>query len=103
MTADQREWSRTRDELVEAVASLGFPKDLGDALAKNLGSPKAMRRMIAYLYNEKPKTAEIAVDEMIAICSEIAAWKEKKQSEEANARYNDMLNYGLGYPDEEDY
>jgi len=44
---------------------------------------------------EKPKTAEIAVDEMIAICSEIAAWKEKKKSEEANARYNDMLNYGL--------
>ena len=39
MTADQREWSRTRDELVEAVASLGFPKELGDAMAKNLGSP----------------------------------------------------------------
>ena len=103
MTADQREWSSTRDELVDAVVSLGFPKELGDAMAKNLGSPKAMRRMIAYLYNEKPKTAEIAVDEMIAICSEIAAWKKKKQSEEANARYNDMLNYGLDYPEEEDY
>ena len=103
MTPDQKEWSKTREELVEAVESLAFPKELGDAMAKNLGSPKAMRRMIAYLYNEKPKTAEIAVDEMIAICSEIAAWKEKKQSEEANARYNDMLNYGLSYPDEEDY
>ena len=103
MTADQREWSRTRDELVDAVASLGFPKELGDAMAKNLGSPKAMRRMIAYLYNEKPKTAEIVVDEMIAICSEIAAWKQKKLSEEANSRYNDMLNYGLDYPEEEDY
>ncbi len=103
MTADQREWSRTRDELVEAVASLGFPKELGDAMAKNLGSPQAMRRMIAYLYNEKPKTAEIAVDEMIAICSEIAAWKEKKQSEEANARYNDMLNYGLGNQENEHF
>ena len=53
MTADQREWSRTRDELVDAVASLGFPKELGDVMAKNLGSPKAMRRMIAYLYNAK--------------------------------------------------
>ena len=103
MTPDQREWSRTRDELEDAVASLGFPKELGDAMAKNLGSPKAMRRMIAYLYNEKPKTAEIVVDEMIAICSEIAAWKQKKLSEEANSRYNDMLNYGLDYPEEEDY
>ena len=103
MTSDQREWNSTRNELVDAVVSLGFPKELGDAMAKNLGSPKAMRRMIAYLYNEKPKTAEIAADEMIAICSEIAAWKAKKMSEEANARYNDMLNYGLGYPEEEDY
>ena len=103
MTPDQREWSRTRDELEDAVASLGFPKELGDAMAKNLGSPKAMRRMIAYLYNEKPKTAEIVVDEMIAICSELAAWKQKKLSEEANSRYNDMLNYGLDYPEEEDY
>ena len=103
MTPDQREWSRTRDELVDATASLGFPKELGDVMARNLGSPKAMRRMIAYLYNEKPKTAEIVVDEMIAICSEIAAWKQKKLSEEANSRYNDMLNYGLDYPEEEDY
>ena len=67
MTPDQREWSRTRDELIDAVTFLGFPKELGDAMAKNLGSPKAMRRMIAYLYNEKPKTAEIAVDEMLAM------------------------------------
>ena len=103
MTPDQREWSRTRDELVDATASLGFPKELGDVMARNLGSPKAMRRMIAYLYNEKPKTAEIVVDEMIAICSELAAWKQKKLSEEANSRYNDMLNYGLDYPEEEDY
>ena len=32
MTPDQREWSRTRDELVDAVESLGFPKELGDML-----------------------------------------------------------------------
>ncbi len=95
MTSDQREWSRAKDELLDAVTSLGFPKELGDAMAKNLGIPKAMHRMTTYLYNEKTKTAEIAVDEMIAICSEIAAWKEKKKSEESNARYNEMLYYGL--------
>ncbi len=43
---------------------------------------------------------ELIVDEMLAICSEIDAWKEKKASEEANARYNEMLNYGLGVDDE---
>ena len=53
MTPDQREWSRTRDELIDAVTFLGFPKELGDAMARNLGCPKAMRRMIAFLYNAK--------------------------------------------------
>jgi hypothetical protein len=36
----------------------------------------------------KPKKAELVVDEMLAICSEIAAWKEKKASIAANANYN---------------
>lgn len=86
MESNQREWNKARDELVSAAKNLGFPEELGEAMAKNLGSPKAMHRMTTYLYNEKPKTAETAVDEMIAICSEIAAWKEKKMSEEANVR-----------------
>ena len=40
------------------------------------------------------------MDEMLAIRSEIDVWKEKKASEEANARYNEMLYYGLGTEDE---
>ena len=35
MTPDQREWSRTKEELVDSVTFLGFPKELGDAMAKN--------------------------------------------------------------------
>ncbi len=89
------EWTRTRDRLVEAMVRLGFRKDLGEAVAKNLGSPKAMERMISYLVNVKPKTEELLIDEMLAICSEIEAWKERKASQEANARYNEMLLRGL--------
>ena len=89
------EWTRTRDRLVEVMVRLGFRKDLGEAVAKNLGSPKAMERMISYLVNVKPKTEELLIDEMLAICSEIEAWKERKASQEANARYNDMLLRGL--------
>jgi hypothetical protein len=37
---------------------------------------------------------------MLAICSEIDAWKKKKESEAANAAYNALLYYGLG--EEED-
>ena len=95
MTANQMEWSRKRDELVEAVSKLGFPKELGEQIAKQLGSPKAMDRMLAYLYNVKPQTAELIVDEMLAICSDIDRWREKKASEAANAKYNEMLYYGV--------
>ena len=90
------EWIRTRDRLVQTIVRLGFREELGLAIAKNLGSPKAMDRMISYLVNVKPKKEELVIDEMLAICSEIAAWKEKKASEEANARYNEMLCFGLG-------
>ncbi len=92
---DQREWVRTKDELIDTITDLGFPAELGNEIVKNLGSPKAMRRMISYLQNVKPKSIELVVDEMLAIRSEILAWKEKKASEEANARYNEYLRTAL--------
>ena len=95
MTDYQREWSRKRDELVSAIKQLGFPGELGEQIAKQLGSPKAMDRMLAYLYNVKPRTAELIVDEMLAICSDVDNWHNKKAAEEANARYNEILYYGI--------
>ena len=89
-------WTRARDDLVDALERLGFCEELGDAIARHLGSPKAIERMIAYLHYVKPKTEELVVDEMLAIRSEIDAWRDKKASEEANAAYNEMLYYGLG-------
>ncbi|MBE5905878.1 MAG: hypothetical protein E7277_03665 [Lachnospiraceae bacterium] len=88
-------WVHTKIELVDAMIRLGFPEALGEEVAKNLGSPQAMERMISYLEYVKPKTAELVVDEMLAICSEIAAWKEKKASIEANANYQRMRNIGF--------
>ncbi len=93
------EWARSRDRLVSEIRNLGFPEELGEQIAKQLGSPKAMDRMLGYLYNVKPKSVELIVDEMLAIRSDIDAWREKKASEEANARYNEILNYGLGDED----
>ena len=54
-----------------------------------------MQRMSSYLYHVKPKKEELVVDEMLAIMSDIAAWKEKKASEAANAAYNEMLYRGI--------
>lgn len=96
MADGKEEWVRARKELIEAVTELGYPEALGNEIAKNLGSEKAMRRMTAYLWYVKPKSAEIMVDEMLAIQSEIAGWREKKASEEASARYYGMRRQGFG-------
>ena len=98
----QREWQGARLRLINAIRQLGFPAELGYVVAQNLGSPKAMERMISYLTYVKPRKAELVVDEMLAICGEIDAWREKKASEAANASYNEMLNFGLGSEEDDD-
>ena len=96
MSSYNTEWVQTKNELVDEIIKLGFPAELGETIAKNLGSPKAMERMISYLRYVKPRTDELIVDEMLAICSDISAWKDKKASEQANAAYNELLNGGFG-------
>jgi len=96
-----RQWLIARDDLVSAVVQLGFEVSLGNEIARQLGSPKAMERMTAYLRYEKPKKVEIMIDEMLAIRSEIEAWREKKESEEASARYYNMRREGFSCQDEE--
>lgn len=95
MDENKKIWLSSREKLLKAVRSLGFPEELGEAIVKNLGSPRAMDRMTSYLNQAKPKTMELVIDEMLSIRSEIETWKVKKDSENANARYNEILNYGL--------
>ena len=96
----REEWEEARDGLVAEVKRLGFEEALGLEIAQNLGSPKAMDRMAAYLRYEKPKKVEIVVDEMLAIRSEIEAWRDKKESEEASARYYAMRRRGPLNPED---
>ena len=77
MTGD---WSAARDALVRAVTDLGFPRELGEAAARHLGSPRAMERMTKYLEYVRPDTPELIVDEMLSLRSEIDAWRERKNS-----------------------
>ena len=102
MDENKRRWLYSRDQLMTAIRSLGYPEELGVAVVKNLGSPKAMDRMTSYLMNVKPETPELVVDEMLAIRSEIEIWKAKKDSQDANAKYNEMLYYGLGNDNEDE-
>ena len=93
MIPNQILWSRSRDNLVTAVTSLGFSPELADLLARELGSPKAIDRMASYVRQAKPRNEEMLVDEMLAIKAEIEAWRERKEAMEAQARYNARLYY----------
>ena len=94
MTPNQREWAWSRDQLAKAVVSLGYPGEFADLLAKQLGSPKAIDRLTSYLYQAKPRSMEMIIDEMLAIRAEIDAWREKKESEAAQAGYSAWLRSG---------
>jgi hypothetical protein len=86
-----------RDELVRAVEELGFPAELGECLARELGSPKAMGRMTAWLHYERPRSPELIVDEMLAIRAEIEEWRKKAEGREAQAAYSYWLNSETRY------
>ena len=88
-------WKAAYNELVKSLVRMGYPEEFGRAIAKNLGSEKTMRRMTAYLYQAKPRSAEEIADEMLAIMSDRDRWIEKKELEQANARYNQLLYEGL--------
>ena len=102
MTPNQQIWVQARDRLVAAVTGIGFSAELAELMARQLGSPKAIDRMTSYVYQARPRTEEMLVDEMLAICAEIETWREKKESQEAQARYNARLYYKKWEPAEEE-
>ena len=102
MTPNQYLWAQARDRLVAAVTGIGFSAELADLMTRELGSPKAIDRMVSYIRQAHPRTEEMLVDEMLAICAEIETWRQKKESQEAQARYNSWLYYKKWNPDEEE-
>ena len=91
-----KEWTEARDDLRKAVSALGYPNDLADLLARELGSPKGIDRLTAYIYNAHPATLEMIADEMLAIRAQIETWREKKENEAAQASYNARLFHRRG-------
>ena len=94
-------WKEAYGELVNTIVRMGYPEEFGRLIAKNLGSEKTMRRMTAYLHNANPRSAEEIADEMLAIMEDRERWTKKKEAEYYNAKYNEMLYFGLGTEDEE--
>ena len=48
--------------------------------------------MTSYVWNVRPKSEELLVDEMLAISAQIQSWRDKKEAEEAQFHYTLWLN-----------
>ena len=92
MTEQQFLFTQARDRLIKAVTAMGFPAELGELCAKQLGSPHGIDRLTSYVYQVRPNSAELLVDEMLAIADQIQTWRDKKSSEEAQWKYSMWLN-----------
>ncbi len=88
------DWTAANAELQSAVALCGYPAALSDTLSRELKSPKAIRRMAAYLRLARPRSLEQIADELLAINRDVEVWKQRRESREANERYNAWLNRG---------
>ena len=56
-------WNSSRNALISTIEYLGFPAELGELIARQLGSPKAIDRMTAYLNYARPTDVVVVVDD----------------------------------------
>ncbi|MBQ3159873.1 MAG: hypothetical protein IJC00_05370, partial [Clostridia bacterium] len=61
-----------------------------------------MGRMTSYLRSVRPRSVEAIVDEMLAITSEAESWRQRKESQEAQASYNEWLRLRHRQGDDEE-
>ena len=92
---DMDERTRIYHELIKAIVSMGYPEEFGRLVADNLRTEKTMTRMLGYLRQARPASAEEIADEMLAIMDDRTRWIQKKEAEYYNRKYNEMLYYGL--------
>ena len=73
----------------------GYHEELCDIITKNLNTDFTAARMIGYLCQYSHLPEEEVVDEMLAILSDRNAIIRKKETEEAQAKINEMYEFGL--------
>ena len=80
------------DDLLAAVRELGYPEELGAALAAGLGGEWSMHRMTGYLRGARPRTMEEIADEMVAILDQRQAIVERKMAEHSQEQLTAFYN-----------
>jgi len=92
---------QTRTALIDKICRMGHPREFAELIASELGTEKQMARMISYLVQFRPASAETIADEMLAIKAEFEKYRNKKAAEYYNRKYNELLARGLEDSDED--
>ncbi|MBR2409431.1 MAG: hypothetical protein IKB07_10830 [Lachnospiraceae bacterium] len=87
-------------QLYHMLLERGYQEELCDVITRNLNTDFTAARMIGYLCQYSHLKEGEVVDEMLAILSDRNELIKKKETEQAQAKINEMYEYGLG--DEED-
>ena len=82
-------------QLYNMMVERGYPENLCELITRNLNTDYTAARMIGYLshYSNLPDVE--VVDEMLAILSDRNAIIKKKESEQAQAKMNELYRFGL--------
>lgn len=93
--------SKKSRELYDMMQKRGYPEPFCREVTRNLNTDWTAQRMIGYLsHYQKPRLEDIA-DEVLAVLSDRHSIMEKKATEEANARWNEMMRDGFPYKEDE--
>ena len=87
-------------QLYDMLLERGYHEELCDIITKNLNTDYTAARMIGYLAHYSRLPEGEVVDEMLAILSDRNALIRKKELELAQAKINEIYEYGLGVDDE---
>lgn len=82
-------------QLYQMMAERGYQKNLCDLVTRNLNTDYTAIRMIGYLSHYSYLPEEEVVDEMLAILSDRNALVQKKEAEQAQAKINEIYQFGL--------
>ena len=74
-------------QICRLIRNMGYPEEFGYALAEELKTENAMRRMVGYLLSADHPRMEDIVDEALAIAEMNRHWQEKKIREYEHAKY----------------
>ena len=89
------------ERLFEMMLDRGYSREFSDLISKNLNTDFTATRMIGYLAHYSSLPEGEVVDEMLAILSDRNALIKKKEMEQAQAKINEIYEYGLGVEDDE--